>query len=175
MPKLPPPQIDLVRFGYVLFHRREALGMTQEAVRDLTGISARALSNAENGKRIGAGPTYVLCQLYDIEIEECLPPETRTQLAKIARRKADIRAEMDEEKRRKSNPLHHIATRETCDALTRGAAAPAPRRRPDRPDTSSVSVGAAPQGGERRATDAHASRPRRREAASRTAVSEGNR
>lgn len=76
-------EIDRVRFGYVLKHRLDDLGLSYRQIRSLLGISVRQTSHAVNGKPVDAGATHLLARLCQIELDEMFPVETQEKLKSI--------------------------------------------------------------------------------------------
>lgn len=146
---LPPAELDLVRFQYVARHRAEAMDLSYTQLTRLTGISRRQISDAMNGKRIGAGPTYVLCAALGIDMDTLLPVETQERLWRIRRMAQEVDAQ---EKAECDQSVTPPVTRETFSRSRQSPAATAPLGRPaieheKGPDGSSPSGSVRPKTG----------------------------
>ena len=86
---LPPPHLDLVRFGYVLKHRIEAEGFSYRDVRRLTGVPITQVCRAVNGRPVEAGATHVLAVAFGIDLDTMLAAATAERLRKIRRQIAN--------------------------------------------------------------------------------------
>lgn len=116
---MPAAEIDLTRFAYVAQHRAEALDLSYTQIQRLTGVSRRQISDAMNGKRIGAGATYVLAVVLGIDMDTLLPMETQERLWRIRRLHAENEkqeawsAETANEKTTPEQAVTPVVTRET--------------------------------------------------------------
>lgn len=91
-----PPEIDLVRLGYVLKSRIDDEGMTYAEVRALTGVPTTQISHAIHGKRICAAHTYVLAAVFDIDFEWLLPAATTEMLRRVRAHREDRKTERNQ-------------------------------------------------------------------------------
>lgn len=83
MSRKPPMTFDLVRLRYVLTHRLEEYGLSYRQVAKLTGVSISQISHAANGVPISAGATFMLAQVFEIDLVKMLPSEQQQTLQRI--------------------------------------------------------------------------------------------
>ena len=78
-------EIDREKFGYLVIHSLDQLGLSVRQVSSITGLSTRQVSYARTGKPIDAGATFLIAKICQIDIETVLPAVARNNLNRIRR------------------------------------------------------------------------------------------
>lgn len=116
-------EFDLVRFGYVLRHRLDELGLSYRQFSAVSGCSVRQISCAVNGMAVDAAACFMLAECAGIDLADMLAdPAVAERLAKVrAMRSEAERIANDNENCRYINGLHQVFPVKPAKGVPHGA------------------------------------------------------
>ena len=111
--KPPSPELDLIRFAYVLKARIEREDMSFRGVEALTGVPVTLISRACNGMPVNAGATFMLATVFDIDLAAMMNREAILTLEAVRR----LARERAEEIGQRNQTVSPDVSRETPDLV----------------------------------------------------------
>ena len=108
----PSPELDLIRFAYVLKAAIDREELTFRGVQHLTGVPITLVSRACNGIPVNAGATFMLAAVFDIDLATMMNREAILTLDEVRRFKAERAEEIRQKNQVVSVPVSRVTVPE---------------------------------------------------------------